>query len=110
MRKVEQVIKFILVVIVVFYINKYFIQDIESFNNQQEFNKLQNEDASNTSSNPSSDLTKQVNLFPETIVEKSLNNLYNGATKLICNMSPAVDTALCLVDGKPMTKLLEATT
>lgn len=106
MRKVEQVIKFILVVIVVFYINKYFIQDIESFNNQQEFNKLQNEDASNNSGNPSSDLTKQVNLFPETIVEKSLNNLYNGATKLICNMSPAVDTALCLVDGKPMTKYL----
>ena len=70
------------------YINKYFIQDIESFNNQQEFNKLQNEDASNNSNTPLSDLTKQVNLFPETIVEKSLNNLYNGPPNLfvICHL------------------------
>ena len=104
--KIENIIKFLLIVIVVFYINKYFIQDVEAFNNQDLVSRLQNEDASNSSGNPAVDLTKQINLFPETIVEKSLKNLYSGSTKLICNMAPAVDTALCLVDGKPMTKYL----
>jgi len=106
MNTPEKILKFLLVVIAVFYVNKYFFQTTEHFTNDDILSRLQREDASNTSKNPEVDLTKQINTFPDTIVEKSLKNLYNGATKLICNMSPSVDTSLCLVDGQPMAKYL----
>lgn len=106
MNTSEKILKFLLVVIAVFYVNKYFFQNTEQFTNDDILSRLQREDASNTSKNPEVDLTKQINTFPDTIVEKSLKNLYNGATKLICNMSPSVDTSLCLVDGQPMAKYL----
>lgn len=67
---------------------------------------LRNRDASNTSLNQAEDLSQKDNIFPETIIEKSLNSVYFGGTKLLCNMKPTIDTSLCMVNGKPMVKYL----
>lgn len=94
--------------IVIYYIHKHFLQNnLEGFQlDNDTLNMLRNRDASSTSVNQGEDLTQKDSEFQETIIEKSLNSIYPGATKLICNMKPTTDTSLCMVEGKPMVKYL----
>lgn len=107
MNNLESIIKFLLVLIVTYFIYKNFIETKEGFQlSETTAEKLRIKDSSNTSSNQKEDMTQKANVYPETIVEKSIKEIYQGATKLICNMAPTIDTNLCMVEGKPMVKYL----
>jgi len=107
MNNLESIIKFLLVLIVTYFIYKNFIETKEGFQlSETTAEKLRIKDSSSTSSNQDEDMTQKADVYPETIVEKSLKEIYQGSTKLICNMMPTIDTNLCMVEGKPMVKYL----
>jgi len=107
MNNLESIIKFLTVLVVTYFIYNNFIETKEGFQlSEITTEKLRIKDASSTSLNQDEDMTQKADVYTNTIVEKSLKEIYQGATKLICNMMPTVDTNLCMVEGKPMVKYL----